>query len=65
MMGGGITVASEPGKGSVFTVRPARGRDAIVKSGTGTRSALMRGSSKNESFSRTTSAYLVARAESL
>jgi signal transduction histidine kinase len=29
MMGGDVTVASEPGKGSVFTVRLPAGADSI------------------------------------
>ena len=31
MMGGDVTVTSEPGKGSVFTVRPAGRHDTLAK----------------------------------
>src|SRR2546429_7046363 len=34
MMGGDVTVASEPGKGSVFTVRLPAGPDPVAKAAT-------------------------------
>ena len=41
MMGGDVTVTSEPGKGSVFTVRLPSGADSVTESSNGSEPRLM------------------------